>query len=74
MDEVYEKESVYETKNETKEEIAKWVSSLDYQSYQKLREFYEHSPSLNHTIKYTNKNGTGTRIYVKIVKSIFFNF
>lgn len=71
IDKIYEKENVYETKNETKEEISKWVSSLDYQSYQKLREFYEHSPSLHHTIKYTNKNGTEREYSLRSLNDFF---
>ena len=44
MDKIYQGDTVFETKNETKEELTKWLTSLDYQAYGKIKEFYENAP------------------------------
>ena len=72
MDRVFEGDSVTDTKNLTQKEISEWISNLDYQSYQKLREFYLNAPTLNHTIKYTNKNNL-ERTYTLSSLSDFFS-
>jgi len=72
LDMIYEGDNTYPTKNETKEELAKWVSGLDYQAYGKIRDFYENSPSLHHEIKYKNSLGT-ERVYTLRSLSDFFS-
>ena len=71
MDKIYQGDTVFETKNETKEELAKWVSSLDYQSYGKIKEFYENAPSLFHEIKYQNSLGTERTYSLRSLSDFF---
>jgi hypothetical protein len=71
MDKIYQGDTVFETKNETKEELSKWISSLDYQSYGKIKEFYENAPALYYEIKYKNSLGT-ERVYTLRTLSDFF--
>jgi len=71
MDKIYQGDAVYETKNENREELGKWISSLDYKSYAKIKEFYENAPSLYYEIKYNNSLGT-ERVYSLRTLSDFF--
>ena len=74
MDRVFEGDTVHENKEFSQKEISEWISSLDYQSYQKLREFYLNAASLHYTIKYTNKNNIATRISLSTLIGFFYTF
>ena len=71
MDKIFEGDTVHETKNLSQKEVSEWLSSLDYQSYQKLREFYLNAASFHHTIKYTNKNNIEREYVLRSLNDFF---
>lgn len=57
IDKIYNKDAVIDVKNESQEDLKKWVAQLDVKVYEKIRKFYENVPSMRYDIKYTNSLG-----------------
>ena len=64
--EIYEGEKTHSVKDYSKEELMKFIESLDSKSFLKLQEFYATMPKLAHEIEITNPN---TKVKSKIVLS-----
>ena len=64
--EIYEGEKTHSVKDYSKEELMKFIESLDSKSFLKLQEFYATMPKLAHEIEVTNPN---TKVKSKIVLS-----
>ena len=52
---VYEGDKIQSAGDYTKEELHKFLESLDSKAYRKINEFFDTMPSLKHTAKYTCK-------------------
>ena len=59
IDSIWDKETVYSTKDHTREELDKFLDSLPDKSFTKIQKFFDTLPVLKHTfeLKCTNKNG-----------------
>lgn len=53
----FEGDQIYNMKDNTHDEIKKFLEDLEIPAYNKLREFINNIPSLSHEIKYTNSEG-----------------
>jgi len=63
IDSIWDKESVYATKDHTKEEINDFLESLPDDSFTKIQKFFDTVPVLKHEfeLKCTSKNGKGKK-------------
>ena len=66
IDSIWDKESVYATKDHTKEEINDFLESLPDDSFTKIQKFFDTVPVLKHEfeLKCQNKNGKGKKASV----------
>ena len=60
---IWDKESVYATKDHTKEELDNFLESLPDDSFTKIQKFFDTVPVLKHEfeLKCTSKNGKGKK-------------
>jgi predicted nucleotide-binding protein (sugar kinase/HSP70/actin superfamily) len=63
---VYEGEKVYKASDYTKEELDKFVESLDNKTFSKIQKFYETMPRLLHIIEVENPE---TKVKSKVTLS-----
>ena len=63
---IWDKESVYATKDHTKEEINDFLDSLPDDSFTKIQKFFDTVPKLKHEfeLKCTSKNGKGKNSHI----------
>ena len=61
---IYEGEKVYNASDYKKDELDKFVESLDSKTFKKMQDFYQSIPKLMHEIEVTNPN---TQIKSKVV-------
>jgi hypothetical protein len=69
IDNVFDDEKVY--KDFTKEELDNFVLSLPVEASNKLREFFDTMPSLEHTVTLKNKEGETKDITLRGLKDFF---
>jgi len=51
---IYEGEKIYNTSDYTRDELNKFIESLDSKTFKKVQEFYDTMPKLTHEIEVTN--------------------
>lgn len=56
IDQIFDEEDVYDSASSTKKEMLEWVESLTAKQFEKIQQFYETMPKLEHTFKVTNPN------------------
>ena len=63
---IWDKESVYATKDHTKEELNDFLESLPDDSFSKIQKFFDTVPKLKHEfeLKCTSKNGKGKNSHI----------
>jgi hypothetical protein len=71
IDMIFDGDEVYKSTDYKKEELEEWVADLPIPVYNKIEEFLENSPSVKHTIKYTNKNGIEREIVLNKLADFF---
>jgi hypothetical protein len=54
IDQIYNNEEVWDSTDNTKEEMAGWVETLTSDQYQKLQQFFNTMPKLKHTVTIVN--------------------
>jgi hypothetical protein len=54
ISEIYDAENVYPAAEQTQEELQTFIDSLDVKTFDKIREFMDNMPRLEHKIKYKN--------------------
>lgn len=54
LDEIYDENNVYPASEQTEAELQDFVDNLDVKTFDKIRNFMENMPRLEHTIKYKN--------------------
>ena len=52
IESIYDEEEVYQAKDHTREELEQFVESIPSASFQKIVEFFENIPKLQHTIEF----------------------
>ena len=71
IDQIYDSENVYPANESTEEEMNQFIDSLDVQTFEKIREFFDSIPTLSHTLKYTNSNDNERVIELNNLKDFF---
>lgn len=71
IDQIYDSENVYPASESTEEELNQFIDSLDVQTFEKIREFFDSIPTLSHTLKYTNSNDNERVIELNNLKDFF---
>lgn len=71
IDQIYDSENVYPANESTEEEMNQFIDSLDVQTFERIREFFDSIPTLSHTLKYTNSNDNERVIELNNLKDFF---
>lgn len=71
IDKIYSGEDVYESSLYKPEELKEFVDNLDIKTFEKIREFLNNIPSINHEVKYTNSMGTERKIVLRDLNDFF---
>lgn len=71
IDQVYDSENVYPASDSSEEELNQFIDSLDVQTFEKIREFFDSIPTLSHTLTYTNSKGSERSIELNNLKDFF---
>lgn len=71
IESVYDGETVYSSKDYTREELSAFVEQLDVKTYEKVLQFLNDVPTLFHEIKYTNSLGTERIIELRTLNDFF---
>lgn len=69
IDKIYDKENVYN--DFTDEELQDFVNSLPLDSMQKIRDFFETMPAVEHEVKLKNKDGKTIDVVLKGLNNFF---
>jgi hypothetical protein len=54
LDEIYDENDVYPASEQTETELQEFIDNLDVKTFDKIRNFMENMPRLEHTVKYKN--------------------
>ena len=69
---IYEGDSVFQAKDYTKEDLMKFIENLDGSVFQKLKDFYESMPKLQHEIEIENpKTGVKSKVVLSGLQDFF---
>ena len=71
IDKVYDDDNVYNVDDEPREEIETFINSLNIETYNKIRSFFETMPKMSYVIEYKNSLGSDRRIELSTLKDFF---
>jgi hypothetical protein len=71
MELIIEGNEIYPVAEASKQELAKFIASIPPKAYAKIREFFESTPQLKHTVTYTTKGGTERSIELNGLTDFF---
>lgn len=71
IDQIFDAESVYPISEHTDEELNEFLDSLDIETFNKIREFFENLPQMYHVLEYTNANGNKRTIELTTLSDFF---
>ena len=71
IDKVYDAENVYETSDQTEEELQEFVTSLDVNTFKQIQLFLETMPKLYYEATYTNSLGTERKVVLQNLNDFF---
>jgi hypothetical protein len=71
IDKIYDGDSVYESKNYKKEEIAEFLESLGMQTFEEVQNFLLESPKIVHELNYKNSLGNDRKIILSSLNDFF---
>ena len=71
IDKIYNGEDVFDASENTNEELEEFMNQLDPKVYEKILNFMNNVPKLNHTISYYNKNGNVRVIELNTLNDFF---
>lgn len=69
--EIYDEENVYPANEHTDQELQDFIDDMDVMSFDKIREYLDSAPKLNHVIKYTNSLGNEKEIVMDNLRDFF---
>lgn len=69
--EIYDEENVYPANEHTDQELQDFIDGMDVMSFDKIREYLDSAPKLNHVIKYTNSLGNKKEIVMDNLRDFF---
>lgn len=71
IDQVYDAENVYDTSEQTPEELQEFMASLDVKTFKQIQLFLETMPKLHYETSYTNSNGTERKVVLQNLNDFF---
>lgn len=71
IDTIYDENDVYIASEYTDKELGEFLDSLDVNTFDKIREFFENVPKMKHVINYKNKLGNDRVIELSSIKDFF---
>ena len=71
IDQVFDADEVYLASEQTTEELLEFIDSLDIETFNKIREFFDSLPQLYHKLEYTNSNGDARTIELTTLNDFF---
>lgn len=71
IDQIFDEENVYPAKDHTDEELNEFLDSLDIETFNKIREFFDNLPQMYYKMEYTNKNGNVRTIELTTLNDFF---
>lgn len=71
MYEIFDDKNTFKVSEYSDEEVDEFINSLDVKSYQKVQEFFDSIPKLEHVLSYTNSNGKDVKITLNTLSDFF---
>jgi hypothetical protein len=71
IDQVFDEENVYPAKDYTDEELNEFLDSLDIETFNKIRDFFDNLPQMYYKMEYTNTNGNVRTIELTTLNDFF---
>ena len=71
IDQVYDEEEVYFVAEQPKEEVDAFIDSLDVDTYEKIRSFFNELPRMHHKLEYKNSLGHDRVIEMSSLRDFF---
>jgi len=71
IDQVFDEENVYPSKDYTDEELNEFLDSLDIETFNKIRDFFDNLPQMYYKMEYTNTNGNVRTIELTTLNDFF---
>lgn len=71
IDTIYKGDNVYQTSDFSREEVQEYLDNLPVEAYQKIQEYIDAMPRIEHTVSYTNSNGKEINITLKTLTDFF---
>lgn len=71
IDKVYDAESVYVLAEEPEEEVNQFIDSLDIETYEKIKEFFDTLPKMYYKLEYKNSLGNDRVIELSSLRDFF---
>ena len=71
IDQIFDEENVYPVKDHTDQELNEFLDSLDIETFNKIRQFFDNLPQMYYKMEYTNKNGNVRVIELTTLNDFF---
>lgn len=71
VDKIYVDDEIYEVRDIARKELEDFIENLKVDVFKQVNDFLINCPKIEHTIKYTNKNGTKREIYLNSLNDFF---
>lgn len=71
IDTIYDEENVYIANEYSEAELGEFLDSLNIETFEKIREFFETIPKVQHTLNYKNKLGNDRSIVLSSLRDFF---
>lgn len=71
IDQIYDDENVYPVSDHTEEELTEFIESLDIDTFNKIREFFDDLPQMYYKIEYKNSLGNDREIELTTLSDFF---
>ena len=71
IDQVYDEEDVYFVAEQPKDEVDTFIDSLDVETYEKIRGFFNELPRMYHKLEYKNSLGNDRAIEMTSLRDFF---
>lgn len=71
IEEIYDAETVYLANEYSQKELEAFVDSLNMETFEKIREFFESIPKLEHKLTYKNSLGNDREIILNGIRDFF---
>jgi hypothetical protein len=71
VDQIFDEDSVYPITDHTDDELNEFLDSIDIETFNKIRDFFENLPQMYHKLEYTNANGNVRTIELTTLSDFF---